>query len=58
MFLGNTHTEEGVDAFAIGGEYEYRVSPLVGIGVMGEYTFEDVDSWVVGLPFTIHPGAG
>ncbi len=58
MFLGNTHTEEGVDAFAIGGQYEYRVSPLVGIGVMGEYTFEDVDSWVVGVPFTLHPGAG
>lgn len=58
VFLGNTHTEEGVDAFSIGGEYEYRMNPLLGIGVLGEYAFEDVDSWVFGVPLTIHPGAG
>ena len=58
VFLGNTHTEEGVDAFSIGAQYEYRMSPLLGIGVLGEYATENIDSWVVGVPLTIHPGAG
>ncbi|MGB5215919.1 MAG: hypothetical protein WBN88_20025 [Anderseniella sp.] len=58
VFLGNTHTEEGNDAFSFGAQYEYRLSSLIGIGILGEYAFENIDAWVVGAPLTIHPGAG
>ncbi len=58
VFLGNTHTEDDEDAFSIGVQYEYRLSPLMGVGILGEYAFEDLDSWVVGVPLTLHPGAG
>ena len=56
--LGNTHTEENEDAFTIGLDYEYRLSSLVGVGVLGEYATEDLNTWVVGGPFALHPGAG
>jgi hypothetical protein len=58
VILGNTHTEHDEDAFTIGIDYEYRLSPLVGVGVLGEYATGGVDAWVVGVPFALHPGAG
>jgi hypothetical protein len=56
--LGNTHTEEDEDAFTVGVDYEYRLSSLIGVGVLGEYATGGLDTWVVGVPFALHPGAG
>jgi len=58
VFLGNTQTEEGEDAFTLGAQYEYQFASLMGVGILGEYAFDNVDAWVVGTPLTIHPGAG
>ncbi len=58
VIIGNTHTEHGEDAFTIGLDYEYRVSSLIGVGVLGEYAAGDIDTWVVGVPFALHPVAG
>jgi hypothetical protein len=55
VILGTTHTEHDVDAFTIGVDYEYRLSSLIGVGVLGEYATGDVDAWVVGVPFACIP---
>ncbi len=55
FFLG--HTFEGrLETFALGIEYERRVSRTFGIGVFAEYVTDDVDFFVYGVPFAYHNG--
>jgi hypothetical protein len=52
-------TQDGSDHGAsVGLEYEYRLGPYLGIGGLAEYAGGDFDSWVLGVPFFIHPYAG
>lgn len=57
VFVGGTHTDHD-DGFTVGLEYEYRMQPEFGIGVLGEYANLDHDVWIVGLPFVFHPYQG
>jgi hypothetical protein len=54
--LGNTHTESGEDAATIWATYQRRLNSRIGVGVLGEYAFGDLDTWVVGVPLTYHAG--
>jgi hypothetical protein len=58
LFLGNTHNREDENAFSIGLSYEYRVAPLIGLGALAEHAAGDIESWILGAPFTLHPYRG
>ncbi len=52
-------TQDGSEYGAsVGLEYEYRLGPHLGLGGLAEYTGGDFDSWVLCVPFFIHPYAG
>jgi hypothetical protein len=53
LFVGITH-ERRENAFALGLEYERRISRILGIGIGVEQTFGDLDFWVYTVPFTFH----
>lgn len=57
LFLGGTHTDHD-DGFTGGLEYEYLLNNNFGIGVLGEYTHLDHDTWIVGIPLILHPYGG
>ena len=41
---------------ALGLEYEYRLSSSFGVGGVAEYTFGDLDTLVLAMPFAYHGG--
>ncbi len=43
-------------ATALGVEYERRLSRKLGVGVLVEHTFGDLDFWVYAIPFAYHTG--
>jgi hypothetical protein len=51
-----THTEHDETAFTLAASYGYRVSPALSIGVLGEYAFDPLDLWVVGVPVRYFTG--
>jgi len=57
MFVGNTQDGSEI-GLSVGLEYEYRWTRQFGVGALAEYAGGDFDSWVVGIPFFIHPHAG
>lgn len=57
MFVGNTQ-DGSENGLSVGLEYEYRWTRKFGVGALAEYAGGDFDSWVVGIPFFIHPHAG
>ncbi len=56
--IANTHTEHGENAFTLAASYNYRFSDFASIGVLGEYAFDPLDQWIVGLPLKFYPGKG
>ena len=54
--IANTHTEHGENAFTLAASYNYRFSDFASIGVLGEYAFDPLDQWIVGLPLKFYPG--
>ncbi len=56
--LSNTHTEHGENAVTAAMSYHRRISPLVSVGVLGEYAFGDIDTGIVGIPVKLYPGQG
>jgi hypothetical protein len=59
IFLGDTH-KDGNDAFTIGLDYQHRLSPVIGAGLLVEWASNDKESeFVLGVPLFLHPpGAG
>jgi hypothetical protein len=53
LFFGLAH-EGRHDGPALGLEYERRLSPVLGIGVLAERTWGDFDFWVYAIPITLH----
>ncbi|MFC2164527.1 hypothetical protein ACFLT2_05965 [Acidobacteriota bacterium] len=50
-----SHLEKGGSTyFTLGAEYEYRLSPLFGIGLIGELIFGKETEYLFALPFFIH----
>lgn len=56
--IANTHTEHGENAFTLAASYGYRFSDFASIGLLGEYAFDPLDIWVVGIPLKLYPGHG
>jgi len=67
LFLGGVHAvpeteeEEGHEgeaakttAFAIGLDYEYRISRLLGVGFLGEYAGPRLETTVLAVPLSVH----
>lgn len=52
-FVGLAH-EGSYYAPALGLEYERRISSMLGVGVLAEKTWGDIDSWVYAVPFNFH----
>ena len=52
-FVGIAH-EHSDYAPALGLEYERRISSALGVGLLAEKTWGDIDSWVYAIPFTFH----
>jgi len=57
LFLGGSHHEDE-NGFSVGLDYEHRLSPILGIGGLVEYSAGDFDSWVVAAPLFVHPYKG
>ncbi len=57
LFVGGSHFKEE-DGFTVGGDYEYRLHRLLGLGFEGEYAGGDLRETVVVFPVFFHPGAG
>ena len=60
LFGGGHHSiEEGSDKGGIvGGQYEYRLDRLFGIGGTVEYVGGDFSKWVFSFPIYFHPYGG
>jgi hypothetical protein len=69
LFLGGTHAdveieteggirEESEDAFTVGVDYEYRVSPPFGVGGLVEYAAGDLETTILAGALFIHPVGG
>ncbi len=58
LFLGaTTDFEEEETDFSLGADYEFRVLPQLGIGLLGEVTFAEEEVFIVGAPILFHPNA-
>ena len=55
VFFGNTHDYHGEDAFTVGVDYEYRLTDLLGVGVLADFAGDEIDTKVVGGGIFIHP---
>jgi len=56
VFVGFATEGERDDGLALGVEYEHRVNPRIGIGVLAEHTFGELDTWVLAAPLAFHSG--
>ena len=56
-FIGIAH-EHNDYAPALGLEYERRISSALGVGLLAEKAWGDIDSWVYAIPFIFHVGGG
>ncbi len=56
LFLGATARFETDDTdFSLGLDYESRLLPRLGIGLLGEVTFAEDEVFIVGVPILLHP---
>ena len=53
VFLGVT-TNEDATAFTFGLDYQYRISPIVGIGALVDHAAGDIKSTLVGPALLLH----
>ena len=54
VLLASTDVDEAGSAFTVGFDYEYRVSDFLGLGVVAEYAFEDIDAYTYLLVADLH----
>ncbi len=54
LFLGNTHAG-GEDKFTVGVDYEYRLTPIFGVGGLVDHASGDHDATIVGGALFVHP---
>ena len=45
LLVATTNTDEHGDAFTLGVDYEYRVNDFLGIGLVAEYAFGDIEAF-------------
>lgn len=57
VFVGNTQNGSS-HGFTFRGEYEYRLTKLIGVGGLAEYASGDFNSLKLGVPVTFHPLGG
>jgi len=55
-FVGVTSESRREKGIPLGIEYERRLNKYIGIGLVAEYTFGDLDFWVYAVPFAYHTG--
>jgi len=51
---GTTYTDEHGHAFTFGIDYEYRINDFLGVGIVAEYAFEDLDAYTYLLVADLH----
>jgi len=52
---GTTHLEKGAGTyFSLGADYVYRISNLIGIGVVGELIFAEKTEYLLALPIVLY----
>ncbi len=56
-FIGGSRLK-AQNGFTVGGEYEYRLHKLLGLGFEAEYAGGDLRETVAVFPVFFHPGAG
>jgi hypothetical protein len=56
LILGATFESRRDNGFTVGLEYERRLNATVGLGVIGEHVFGDLDFTIVVLPVFFHSG--
>lgn len=52
--VGTTYTKDHGNAFTLGIDYEYRVSDFLGVGIVAEYAYEDLDAYTYLLVADLH----
>ena len=57
VFIGATHAE-GADEPTVGVDYEYRLTPKVGVGALVDHAGGDLDSTIVAGVLFFHPHEG
>ncbi len=57
FFVGGS-TLKSENGFTIGGDYEYRFSKYLGVGVQVEHAYGELKETVFAFPVFFHPGAG
>ncbi|MFK7958447.1 MAG: hypothetical protein AB8B96_20315 [Lysobacterales bacterium] len=58
VLIADTHVSEEGDNFTVGVDYEYRVSPLLGIGAVVEYAFGELEATTVLAVADVHLNNG
>ena len=59
VFVGGTHVlNHDLNGETLGLDYEYRVSELLGLGMVAEYAFEDIDATTLIAVADIHTPFG
>jgi hypothetical protein len=54
VLLASTSINGEESAFTLGFDYEYRVNDFLGLGVVAEYAFEDIDAYTYLLVADLH----
>lgn len=59
LFNGlTTNLDHETTGYALGIDYEYSISDLIGIGFIGEYVFSGEGEFIIGVPIFFHPTGG
>jgi len=58
FFGATTNLDDEETDFSLGLDYEYRLLPQLGIGLLGEVTFAENEVFIVGVPIFLHPSKG
>lgn len=57
VFLGNTN-KNGENAFTIGADYSYRLTPMLSVGGLVDYAGGQLDETLVAATLAVHPVGG
>ena len=53
VFVGGTSTEH-ISAFTLGLDYQYRVTPVIGVGALFDHAFGEIKSTIIGAALFLH----
>ncbi len=53
VFVGGTTTEH-ISAFTLGLDYQYRVTPVIGVGALFDHAFGEIKSTILGAALFVH----